>query len=371
AQQRVQVRPHLSKHAAGFPPVENLLACIQSGNRERGIAQIGAGRDTAGSAWIIRAADRADSRPLNVTIWGGQTDFAQALWRVREDRGPDGVRSFIKKLRVYDINDQDKIQSWLFENFPDLFYVLASAEPGRDKREGVYRGMYLGGDESLTSLAWLDEHVRQNHGPLGALYPAKTWTAPNPHSALKEGDTPSWFYFRPSGLQDPSEPGWGGFGGRFKQAERGLWRDAADFVDGKSDVRAAVWRWRDIWQRDFQARMDWCVQETKNANHAPAVVIDGAAAARPLDRKAVAGQPLTVSASASDPDGHRVQYKWWIYADAGTYRGLVKVRSELTAAATVEIPPDAAGKTLHLILEATDNGTPPLTTPVRIVIRVD
>jgi len=50
---------------------------------------------------------------------------------------------------------------------------------------------------------------------------------------------------------------------------------------------------------------------------------------------------------------------------------LVKVRSELTAAATVEIPPDAAGKTLHLILEATDNGTPPLTTPVRIVIRVD
>ena len=35
-----------------------------------------------------------------------------------------------------------------------LFYaqqVLAQAPPGRDKREGTYRGMYLGGDESLTS----------------------------------------------------------------------------------------------------------------------------------------------------------------------------------------------------------------------------
>ena len=168
-----KVQPNLSKHAEGFPPVEKLLACIQAGNHQRGQGQIGAGHDTTGSAWIIRAADKPDPRPLNITIWGGQTDFAQALWRVREDRGREGVQAFLKKLRVYDINDQDKVQAWIFENFPDLFYILASGRAGRDKREGVYRGMYLGGDESLTSLAWLDEHVRQNHGPLGALYPPK------------------------------------------------------------------------------------------------------------------------------------------------------------------------------------------------------
>jgi cellulose-binding protein len=258
-----------------------------------------------------------------------------------------------------------------------LFYILASAEQGRDKREGVYRGMYLGGDESLTSLAWLDEHVRQNHGPLGALYPAKTWTAPNPHSALKEGDTPSWFYFLPSGLHDADQPGWGGFGGRFKLAQPaasgkgGLWRDAADEINGQRDVRAAVWRWREIWQRDFQARMDWCIQDLKNANHPPAVTIDGAAAERPIVRTAGAGKPLTVSAAASDPDGHVVTYRWWIYADAGTYRGAVKIEKEQTSAVTLEIPQDAIGKTLHLILEATDSGTPPLTTPVRVVLQVE
>ena len=37
-------------------------------------------------------------------------------------------------------------------------------------------------------------------GPLGALYPTSTWTAPNPHGTLKEGDTPSWLYFLPVGL---------------------------------------------------------------------------------------------------------------------------------------------------------------------------
>ena len=62
--------------------------------------------------------------------------------------------------------------------------------------------MYLGGDEALTSREWLDRHVRTEHGPLGALYPSATWTAPNRRNGIKEGDTPSWFFFLPRGLND-------------------------------------------------------------------------------------------------------------------------------------------------------------------------
>ena len=98
------------------------------------------------------------------------------------------------------IGHQDDTGPWILEEFPDLFYILSKSPDGRDRREGAYRGMYLGGDESLTSLAWVDRHVRNDHGPLGALYPTSTWTAPNPHGTLKEGDTPSWFYFLPVGL---------------------------------------------------------------------------------------------------------------------------------------------------------------------------
>jgi hypothetical protein len=211
-----KVQSNLAQHSAAYPTAEALLKLVKSGNRFRGQDFIGADHDTEGSRWIIAAVDRDDARPLNITIWGGQTDFAQALWRVRKDRGADGLKQFMSRLRVYDIGDQDRIQPWIFENFPDLFYVLAKSAPGADMRTGAYRGMYLGGDEALTSRAWVDAHVLTNHGPLGALYPTSTWTAPNPHATLKEGDTPSWFYFLPTGLGDPAHPGWGGWGGRFR-----------------------------------------------------------------------------------------------------------------------------------------------------------
>ena len=164
--------------------------------------------------------DRPDPRPLNITIWGGQTDLAQALWRVRADRGGDGLKQFVERIRVYDIGDQDRIVEWIWTEFPGLFYVLGQAAKGRDKRESVYRGMYLGGDQALTSREWMETNIRQSHGPLGALYPTRTWTAPNPHSAIKEGDTPSWFYFLPNGLNVPDHPTWGGWGGRFVKSQR-------------------------------------------------------------------------------------------------------------------------------------------------------
>jgi len=366
-----QVQPNLARHATGYPPVDTLLARIKSGNPRRGLDQIGAGHDTDGSNWIIRAADRADPRPLNITIWGGQTDFAQALWRVRQDRGIAGLQAFIAKLRVYDIDDQDRIQPWIFENFPDLFYILAKAPPKRDKREGAYRGMYLGGDESLTSSKWLNEHVRNNHGPLGALYPAETWTEPNPNGALKEGDTPSWFYFRPLALHDPAQPTWGGWGGRFRRAERGLWRDVPDTVKGEPDPRASVWRWRPAFQRDFQARLDWCVLDIVSANHPPEVEVDGNSVHRPVIRSSAAGQTVTVSARASDRDGNSLSYRWWIYNDAGTYGRVVTLANENAATISVEIPAAATGKSLHVILEVADDGTPPLTALARVVVQVE
>jgi hypothetical protein len=195
-----KVLPNLRKHDPRFPAGELLFDVVKSGNLNRGREFIGEGHDTEGSQWIIECTDKEDTRPLNIVIWGGQTDLAQALWRVRSDRSKLAFQQFQSRIRVFDIDDQDRIRDWLFAEFPDVFYVLSKAPKGADKREGAYRGMYLGGDQSLTSLAWLDEHVRAGHGPLGELYPSKTWTAPNLNSALKEGDTPSWLFFLPNGF---------------------------------------------------------------------------------------------------------------------------------------------------------------------------
>ncbi len=366
-----KVRDNLANHAAGYPRTEQLLDRIKSGNANRGREAVGEGQDTDGSRWIIQVVDRADPRPLNIAIWGGQTDLAQALWRVRRERGDPGVKKFIGKIRVYDISDQDGLQGWLFENFPDLFYVLCKAAPGADKRTGAYRGMYLGGDEALTAREWLDTHVRKGHGPLGELYPAKTWTEPNPHAALKEGDTPSWFYFLPTGLGDPSYPNWGGWGGRFEAAKGQLWRDVKETVAMTTDARASVWRWRPAFQNDFQARMDWCAKSLREANHPPVPVVGGDESRRVLTVPANRGTAVKLSAAGSaDPDGHPLRFKWWVYREAGSYSGQVTVEQPDQAESIVRIPNDAAGETIHVILEVTDEGTPPLTRYRRVILKI-
>jgi hypothetical protein len=366
-----KVHGNLSKHSPAYPTAQSLLHLVKTGNRFRGREFIGEGHDTEGSRWIIAAADSNDPRPLCTTIWGGQTDFAQALWRVREDRGADGLKRFMARLRVYDIDDQDRIQPWIFENFPDLFYVLAKSAPGADKRTGAYRGMYLGGDESLTSRNWVDAHVLTGHGPLGALYPTSTWTDPNPHATLKEGDTPSWFYFLPTGLGDPAHPDWGGWGGRFRRVRDGLWRDDRDTVSDTTDSRTTVWRWRPAFQADFQARMDWCVKSFAEANHPPAPVLNGQEGLAALSIEAKPGQSTKLSADGStDPDKDQLSYRWWIYPEAGNYRGDVAIEGASEPAASFTPKLDAAGKTMHVILEVRDDGTPPLVRYRRAVINV-
>jgi hypothetical protein len=366
-----QVRPNLLLHHPDYPPAGALLARIKSGNPRRGVKSIGAGHDTDSSRWIIAVVDRDDPRPVNVVIWGGSTDLAQALWRVRNDRTAEECKRFVGRLRVHAIGHQDDTGPWIGEQFPELFYILSKAAPKRDMREGAYRGMYLGGDESLTSRAWVDAHVRNGHGPLGALYPTKTWTAPNPHGCLKEGDTPSWLYFLPTGLSDPAHPEWGCWGGRFRAAGGGLFRDAADTVGKVTDARATVWRWRPAFQADFAARLTWCVKPARNANHPPHAVLNGDKGVAVAERKARPGEVVKLTAAGSeDPDGDRLSFHWFVYPEAGTYSQDVPLSDAAADTTALTVPADAVGKTIHVVLEVTDGGVPALTRYRRVVLRV-
>jgi hypothetical protein len=224
--------------------------------------------------------------------------------------------------------------------------------------------MYLGGDESLTSKEWVESNVKIGHGPLGALYPMKTWTAPNPHGVLKEGDTPSWFYFLPLGLGDPQHPEWGGWGGRFRQLRPNLYNDAPDTVNGVTDARASVWRWRNAYQNDFAARMDWCVTpERKAANHPPVAALDPpAATVRP-------GSRVRLRAGASrDPDGHTLARRWFVYKEAGSFEGEIPLKGQTTDTVEFHAPEVTEPRTVHVVLEVTDHGQPALTVYRRAII---
>lgn len=364
-----KVQPNLSLHADGFPKADDLLRRIHPGNPHRGQKFVGEGHDTEGSRKIIELADRDAPRPLNITIWGGSTELAQALWRVRHDRSADELKKFVAKLRVYTISYQDDTGGWIADEFPELFYIASVVPPGRDKREAAYRGMYLGGDERLTSLAWLEEHVLRNHGPLGAMYPTRTWTAPNPHSALKEGDTPSWLYFLPISPGRPEHPEWGGWGGRFTKVAGNRYGDSADTVDGKTDARASVWRWREAVQNEFQARMDWCVAEKDQANHPPTF---SSLAGRPASATEVTAKPgETIRLSAgdvTDPDNDRITLRWFAYHEAGSYPSQASLGREQGGTTVLQAPSDLGDRTIHVILAATDDGAPPLTRYRRFIV---
>jgi len=276
-------------------------------------------------------------------------------------------------LRIYDIGDQDRIADWIWREFPGLFYVLGQAPRGRDMREGVYRGLYLGGDESLVSRAWMEENIRQNHGPLGALYPPRTWTAPNPYSAIKEGDTPSWFFFLANGLGDADHPEWGGWGGRLTNSQARIFRDAPDTVQGVTDARATVWRWREHFQNDFAARLDWCVTEDyRKANHHPIAVLNGDTTRRVVELAAQPGETVTLSAAGSkDPDGDELATTWSIYPEAGTFRGEWKLSAAIGETTSLVAPAVPNPQTIHVLLQVADNGAPRLFAYRRAIITID
>jgi hypothetical protein len=120
-------------------------------------------------------------------------------------------------------------------------------------------------------------------------------------------------------------------------------------------------------QNDFAARIRWSVTPTfAGANHEPRVELRSNAriSARP-------GETITLDAVASDPDGNAVHVKWWRWKDVDTYPGQVTITSPGTFTTSMQVPADAkAGQTIQLVLEATDDGTPPLTRYRRVVVTV-
>lgn len=361
-----QIYPNLLKHDKRYPAPEKLLSAVKKGNHKRGWDHVGEGHDTEGSEWIIRCVDKKDKRPLNISIFGGQTDLAQALWKVKNTRTDHEYQKFISKMRVYDINNQDRIFSNILQNHPDLFYILAKAPEGTDKREGSYRGVYLGGDEQLTSLEWLKQHVIKDHGALGQLYPLKTWTTPNPHGVMKEGDTPSWFFFLNNGLNIPTQPELGGWGGRFILNENGYYSDAVDSFLNVKNARATVFRWRADFQNDWAARMDWCVKDFDSCNHSPLVIVNSSSGAAPLKISAKPGETITLDATrSSDPDGDSLIFEWEFYPEDGSADKALISGNRM---AHFRLPEHTKGENISLLLKLRDTGKPQLVSYKRILI---
>ena len=355
---------NLKNHADGYPTPDYLKSISVMGQRGYGMGDVGTGKDSAGSEMIIASVDRDDPRPVWVGGWGGVNNVAQAIWKVRETRSAAELAEFISKLRVFDILGQDDAGAWLAKNFPDLFYIRAT---------GVY------GWQPSKKDPYLRTHI-QSHGPLGAVYPNTKWAT--------EGDTPAFMHIYPNGLNDPDQIDQGGWGGRFSFSKKKGIRSMSEVKkirgDGEtrydpyymygntSEKAGAIRRWIKGYSNDFAARMDWTMTpDYSKANHHPVAIVNGDMTRQVLEISASSGSSVVLSAAgSSDPDGDSLVYSWSFYKEPSSYRGSVSIQNKSSKSASMTIPSNARGKTIHIIFELHDNGTPNLYAYRRVIINV-
>ncbi len=396
-----QVQPNLLKHDPHYPPAEYLLSLIKSGSTEYGMGGVGRGKDSEGSALLISALKNDDPRPLWVSIWGGANTLAQALWKMRATEKSDTVKRLVSKLRVYAIGDQDDSGYWIRREFPGLFWITPT--------RFVFGGSSNDADMhvDMISPAWIAKNIQQGHGPLGEVYPDIAYGM--------EGDTPSFLGLIPNGLNDPSHPNHGGWGGRFifytpepfnpfgpRPGVRSqgvvvavpethpLWGSAEDQYTGPmtqepgwfmnvgssnnpplpKDVDVPLWRWREDVQNDFAARMEWTIKPYKETNHPPVVVL---AENTPAEFTVHSGKEFHLNATGSyDPDHDSISYYWFEYVEAGDLTEPISFApfSHVLADVSVLAPKVDSPKTVHFICRVTDKGTPPLSRYRRVIVHI-
>lgn len=185
----------------------------------------------------------------------------------------------------------------------------------------------------------------------------------------------SFLYLIANGLNFPEQPTWGSWGGRY-QGSGPVYLDLDDDQpSGKptgKQAKLTVARWRPAFQNDFAARMDWCVQSFKEANHNPVAAFDGDTSKDVVEITAAPGAELPLSAEGStDPDGDQLNFRWFVLEGVNTYTGSVNLPDANAQNAVLTIPEDATtDQTIHVILEVTDDGEPMLYSYRRIVISV-
>ncbi|WP_020527624.1 DUF1593 domain-containing protein [Flexithrix dorotheae] len=388
-----KVQPNLLKHAPGFPEEETLLGLVKDGLPEYGMLGVGDGKDSEGSDWILKELEEQDDRPLWISVWGGVNTLAQTLDKIKKTKSKAEAKKLMAKLRVYTISDQDDSGIWIRNNFPDLFYIVS---PGDDYGSATWNGInsYVKGiDNESISNEWIAQHIQQDHGPLGAVYPDVAWGV--------EGDTPAFLSLIPNGLNASEHPEWGGWGGRyehykpdfskqkkgrsgvpFESETRAIWTNAVDHYTpyvpksygrtvGKDTVsfennKVSLWRWRDDFQNDFAARMDWCTKAYEEANHPPVPVL-----MHPEEITVKSGEGFDLDAfDSTDPDGDNLSFLWFSYPEAGSYPKRIEISAENVHGVYVTAPEVKQKETIHFILKVSDKGTPVLSRYKRVIVNV-
>lgn len=345
-----QVRENLLLHNPDYPSVEFLKSITVLGNENpEHLTGDAPYVDSDGSELILKELLKIENNLLHINCWGGVNTVAHALWKFRNNH-PDAYKKNISKVRVITIDFQDEAGDWIVNNMPEVRIIRNNTFHmtwNYHNKEPLKHNPY----PNLMSEKWLSEHIKENHGPLGAWYPQKN---------ISEGDTPAFLNFVNNGLEAWKDYSNGGWGGRYQSVQGNYWSDATD----DNNERKTLWRWIPAVQNDFEARMDWCVKSYKEANHPP--VIEDVT----VPGTVKSGQKIELKATVSDPDSDAVYCWWWHYPDPSGMKEYIKIVHETSDNAWFVVPENAEND-IHIILEISDDGSRVLKSYKRLIFKME
>lgn len=394
-----KVYPNLFKHSKDFPTHKYLRDRIRIGNID---FEGEMAKDTPGSDFIKAKLLDDDMTPLYLQVWGGTNTIARALKSIEDTykSTPQWDKIYSKvcqKAILYAILDQDATyKKYIEPNWKDLkvyynasqfwsfayFWKRAVPEQLHPYLEGKFMGNIINNHGPLLKMYYSYGDGNPPKGEIEDIYSSmekaqkNQWGSFGQYDFISEGDSPAFLHLIDVGLNNLENPQDGGWGGRLVQSTTtpSRWEDgkaAADFnpYTQKMDDAFAQTRWIPAIQNDFAARADWCIKDFKHANHAPKVMVNGNR--RAAFRLVVSsGQKITLKAKTSDPDGNKVSLKFWQYKEVGTCKEETSITQNGNSA-DITVPASAkSGDTIHIIVEAEDNGSPALTRYQRVILKV-
>lgn len=286
-----KVKANLDIHAQGYPSADYLRSIVSQGITVFGRKK---GRDfcndiydnNPGVQLLVKQILKNDSRPLNISLWGGGNTLVQAIDYLSRTLHKEKFVFCLKKLKIYAISDQDFSTPYLRKRYGKYLYYIVSPSYGgwlgnltyykatwpgisSDKfkhgsEDGHHTGGFSGADYSLIDNTFIKDKIK-HLGILGEAYPYTKY--------ITEGDTPSFLWLVRNGLNNPEHIEYGSWGGRYEKRipTRSefhtkeiypIYTNSYDLVYGKDQKfhyspQASIWRWREHFQNDFLMRLTW------------------------------------------------------------------------------------------------------------------
>ncbi len=404
--------PNLRRHDARYPTPADLRALVAWGNVR---AEGDMAEETDGSRLIERVLMDGGEDRVFLQAWGGTNTIARALASIEERARAAGewdavYRRVAARTVITSFGKQDPtFDSYIRPRWPEIeLREVATLAWGYFARL-VARPE----DRVYLTAEWMRDHV-SGVGPIGAAYRVwgdgkqmadgfddedyfgvagkdadelasmgyRVWCpVEEPGAWISEGDSSNFALLIDNGLRSWEGPHFGGWGGRqarnpddpyewtsglaADQLPAGMSPVETPFVTLVNDYAAA--RWIGAFQRDLAGRLRWTVAaDVEDANHHPTVSVEPGP-----DLTAAPGETLHMTVRTADPDGDGVEVSAWEYREAGTCEIPAGVVID-GGSVRITVPPEARlGDRLHVIVEAVDDGEPPLTAYARVIVTVD